>query len=241
MKQNDTNNDYSGLQELLNIDKALTNYNKKLVKIFYEELNIKEKGFNVMDFGAGIGTLSQLFYHQFNIKPICVEIDRTNIQYLKRKKFQVLKNLDLVNCKFDYIFSSNVLEHIQDDLNIIKLLSKKLKKDGKILFFVPAHQLLFSQLDISVGHYRRYAKKELIEKCSSAGLKILKCNYFDSIGFFISYIMKYLKYDPKNGLGNIKSLRIYDKFIFPVSMILDQIGFDKIIGKNLIIICSKDE
>ena len=241
MKQNDINNDYSGLQELLNIDEALTNYNKKLVKIFYEELNIKEEACNVMDFGAGIGTLSQLFYHQFNIKPICVEIDTTNIQYLKRKKFQVFKNLDLVKCKFDYIFSSNVLEHIQDDLKTIKLLSKMLKKNGKILFFVPAHKFLFSQLDISVGHYRRYAKKELVEKCSSAGLKILKCNYFDSIGLLISYIMKYLKYDPKNGLGNIKSLKIYDKFIFPVSMIVDEIGFDKIIGKNLIIICSKDE
>ena len=239
MKQSDKNTNYSGLQELLNVEIGLANYNLELVKMFHKELKVK-KPCKILDFGAGIGTLSKLFFKEFQIKPICIEIDKTNIKYLKARKFELYERLDQIDYKFDYIFSSNVLEHIYDDFNIIKMLSDNLTKNGKIILFVPAFECLFSDLDVSVGHYRRYSKNDLMKKCLDSGLKILKCNYFDSIGFFVSYFMKFLKYDPKNGLGNVNSFKLYDKFILPVSLLTDKCGLNKIVGKNLVIICCKE-
>jgi hypothetical protein len=42
-----------------------------------------------------------------------------------------------------------------------------------------------------------------------------------------------LGYKGKVGIGSKKSLVIYDKFVYPISKILDKLFFKKIIGKNL--------
>ena len=55
---------------------------------------------------------------------------------------------------------------------------------------MPAFQFLFSSMDQAVGHYRRYEKNELINKCMKAGFKINKIYFDDSLGFFCIYIPK---------------------------------------------------
>ena len=91
-------------------------------------------------------------------------------------------------------------------------------------------------MDKSLGHYRRYEKKELIEKCKRAGFKIEKIQFDDSIGFFASILLKLCK--NHNTIINIKSLLFYDKVILPISFCLDYLGI-KIFGKNIVILCQK--
>ena len=49
------------------------------------------------------------------VKPICIEIDLENRKYLKSKGFVVFKSIFNPKNNFDAVFSSNVLEHIEDD------------------------------------------------------------------------------------------------------------------------------
>ena len=70
----------------------------------------------VIDFGAGIGTLSLIFRDKFNIQPLCLEIDKANKEYLEKRGFSIVDELD---DKVDLFFSSNVLEHIEDDLSVL--------------------------------------------------------------------------------------------------------------------------
>ena len=214
----------------------MTNYNNH---IFEVALNYFQNVEKCIDFGAGIGTLALIFRKKFNLNPICIEIDKENISYLKKRNFRSLKSLKNAPINNDLIFSSNVLEHIKNDQIILNLMKKKLKKGGILYLFLPAKMLLWSKMDEAVGHYRRYELKEIERKCENAGFKIKKIQYVDSIGFFASLALKIFGYNTNSGLGSRKSIKFYDKYIFPVSKIFDMIGLKYLFGKNLLIIAKK--
>jgi hypothetical protein len=95
-------------------------------------------------------------------------------------------------------------------------------------------------MDDVVGHYRRYEINDLKKKCKIAGLKIQSLHYADSIGFFASFAIKLFGYNKNSGIGSLSSLKFYDKWIFPLSKFLDSIGLKYLLGKNLILIASKN-
>ena len=64
------------------------------------------------------------------------------------------------------------MEHIKNDQEVITNLYDNLRKDGLLFLYVPAFQFLYSDMDKSVGHVRRYEKKELIRKVKKSGLKL---------------------------------------------------------------------
>ena len=233
--QNSKNSKYSGVIEKFNME-VMKNYNNH---IFEVALNYFKNAKKCVDFGAGIGTLALIFRKKFNINPVCIEIDEDNISYLKRRKFKFFKNLKSAPTENDLIFSSNVLEHIEDDQKTLNLMKKKLKKNGILYLFLPAKMILWSGMDEAVGHFRRYEFKEIKMKCEIAGFKIKKIHYVDSIGFFASLAIKFFGYNINDGLGSKKSIKFYDKYIFPISKIFDMIGFKYLFGKNLLIIAKK--
>jgi SAM-dependent methyltransferase len=235
IKQTKENTEYSGLQELLNLEE-IKNYNSSIVK---ESLKNIVSPKNVIDFGAGIGTLSMIF-RELSINTKCIEIDEVNKEYLIKRNFSVFDSLSQLKDSADLIFSSNVLEHIEDDLSILKELKKKLSPEGKIFLYLPAKMILWSKMDDVVGHYRRYEINDLKKKCEIAGLKIQSLHYADSIGFFASFAIKLFGYNKNSGIGSLSSLKFYDKWIFPLSKFLDSIGFKYLLGKNLILIASKN-
>ena len=234
--QNSKNTKYSGVTEKFNME-VMTNYNNHIVEVALSNFkNVKK----CIDFGAGIGTLALILRKKFNINPICIEIDEDNIDYLKKRKFKFVRNLKSAPSENDLIFSSNVLEHIKDDQNTLNLMKKKLKRNGILFLFLPAKMLIWSGMDEAVGHYRRYEFREIKMKCEKAGFNIKKIRYVDSIGFFASLAIKILWYNTNDGFGSKKSIKFYDKYIFPISKILDKLGFKHFIGKNLLIIAKKN-
>ena len=237
LTQSVENPEYSGTSELLNTENGLIGYSKAIVKKFHKNLNV-QKGSRILEFGAGIGFLAELFYSEHGIKPTCVEIDPSLCQYIKNKDFECFQTLDATHRKFQGIYTSNVLEHIEDDVASLKQLREFLEEGGKLAIYVPANPILFSAMDESVGHIRRYTKRELVKKTKLAGLKVNSVQYDDFLGFFASLLVKAIGYS-SSGLGSTGSLRFYDKVVYPISSILDTLGFKKIIGKNLFLVCEK--
>jgi predicted SAM-dependent methyltransferase len=175
------------------------------------------------------------------VKPECLEIDRNLRQILVERGFHRYEQLASIQKTFDAIYTSNVLEHIEDDVEVLKQLHSKLKQDGIIAIYVPAFMCLFSELDTAVGHYRRYSKKEIINKLKIAQFKVLDCWYVDSMGFFASLAVKFLGYKDSATVGRNKTFKIFDKYIYPISMIFDRFGFRYLFGKSLLVIAKKQE
>ena len=227
--------EYSGLEELLSTE-VMNNYNSYIVGMAMKYAQNPQK---VIDFGAGIGTLSLIFRDKYSIDPVCVEIDQKNREFLAKRGLTIQNELSSTVDDVDLIFSSNVLEHIEDDVFILRQMANKINADGKIFLYLPARMLLWSKLDEEVGHYRRYEYAELKNKCESAGLRLDALHFADSIGFFASFSMKLFGYNKDTGIGSAASLKFYDKWLFPISKILDTLGFKYCLGKNIILVASK--
>lgn len=244
-KQDDAQNEYHGKDELIVSENSLPNYNRFIVESFINSsklnnLDVVEKSlFRTLDFGAGYGALAIIWREKTRQDIECLEIDPEQIDVLKTRGFIAWNSVSEIKNKFRFIYSSNVLEHIEDDGKCLRELTTLLEPGGRIGIYVPAFMLLFSDLDRSVGHYRRYRKKDLIKKAEGAGLTVIKCQYVDSIGFFASLLIKILGWKSTGNIGSAKSLKMYDSVIFPVSRYLDRLTFGKVFGKNLILIAEK--
>lgn len=233
--QNEFNNEYSGIQELKIAEQGLQFYSNDIVKKMKQNLKI-EKHSSILDFGAGTGQLAEIWRSNYRINPICIEIDPNLEEILKLKNFKVFQKLNQIPHMLEFIYTSNVLEHIEDDVSTLIDIKNKLLVGGKLVIYVPALPFLFSAFDISVGHYRRYSKKELIKKVTESGLEVEKCYWNDSLGVLAAVIVKFLGYKRIVNLGNSRTFLIYDRVVYPISKILDSIIFKHLIGKNLFLV-----
>ena len=232
--QTENKTDYAGADELWANEKHLKNYNQDVVRLLSRPL---ESATAVLEFGAGIGTLATLWHARTKVRPDCLEVDPTLRRTLIERGFHCYESLDSLQTTFDGIYTSNVLEHVPDDLAALKQLRTKLRQGSNIAIFVPAFMCLYSDFDSAMGHYRRYSKAELLGKLEAARFKVLECRFVDSIGFFAWLSLKMRR--RKSGLGSATSLQLYDRYIYPVSRLLDGLGLKYVFGKNLLVIAQK--
>jgi len=237
-KQSITNCKYAGSGELYNNERFLVNYNRDLISKLSKYYQNSVGGGGVLEFGAGIATLANLWQLKTGVKPYCLEIDPNLLAVIKKRGFKCYQSFDRIKKKFDLIYTSNVLEHIKDDQLALNKLNSKLKDGGQLIIYVPAFQILYSDLDNSMGHYRRYQKRDLLLKIKKAGFDVTRVYYSDSIGFFTWLYTKWMGYFPNKSQ---ESMKTYDKFIFPFSKFFDALGCKFIFGKNLLVYANKSK
>ena len=97
---------------------------------------------------------------------------------------------DAYSHNFDSIYILDVLEHIDNEVEILKEARNYLTDSGKILVTVPAYQFLWSPHDDFVHHVRRYTKKSLRAVLEEAGYKVERLSYFNSILFPLALIQR---------------------------------------------------
>jgi len=135
----------------------------------------------------------------------------------------------------DSILYINVLEHVEDDLEELRVAHSMLASSGRVLVFVPAHQWLMGPFDHKVGHFRRYTRSSLITTVEGAGFTIRFSAYFDLLGI----LMWWLKYRVfKSDQMEAGLVSLYDRWGVPLSRILDSITNSQM-GKNVIVIGEK--
>lgn len=237
--QTSDNSKYSGVQKLVDFEIGLKNYNSHTAKLIFKNFSLNEtrnQKSKILDFGAGIGTIAEILRDKYLLNIECVEIDHGLIKVLKGKNFNAFASLENLTHKYRLIYTSNVLEHIENDLEALVKLRSAISENGKLLIYVPAQPVLFSNFDYQVGHFRRYKKKQLIKTVSEAGFTVEKCVYNDSLGFFAALLYKIKNKVSQNSDISQRNLLIYDKCIYPISRILDSLGLKYITGKNLLLI-----
>lgn len=163
----------------------LPHYNLWMMTLF-----TKHFGKDVLEIGSGLGGLSLLMPPKSNITLSDIRDDYYS--FLKKNFLKIVIKLDVeknipksLASKFDTIFSSNVFEHIKDDVAAMNNSYSLLEKGGKLLLFVPARPEIYGGLDVDMGHYRRYTKEELISKAKQANFKIISCYYANFPGYFL--------------------------------------------------------
>lgn len=135
----------------------------------------------------------------------------------------------------DSLIYVNVLEHVEDDAGELKLIRETLVPSGRCFIFVPALMSLYGKFDERIGHFRRYSKSEIEEKCERAGFKILISKYFDLAGIVPWWVKYRLLGSDTIGGG---SVRLYDQIVVPITRFFES-GIKPPIGKNILLVCEK--
>ena len=196
---------------------------------------------SVLDIGAGTGSFTiKLAKNGMDV----VYIDASEKYYeiaKERAKKEGLKNIKFIKDyfpskniknKFDNVVISGFIEHIEDDVKLLKDINKLLKPKGRLILLTSAYPFLYSNFDRAVGHYRRYTKKELNDKIVYSGFNVKFLKYWDILGIPILLITKITGKVPvtTNGLNSKFLNYILDKWfsIFENNMIIPM-GLDLIV------------
>ncbi len=231
-KSNSRATGYSGVDNL-ELMLLAKNYNNFLLR---EVARTGQNCSSAVDLGAGIGNFA-LKMREAGFSVICVEADKALSKRLCGYGFKVFSDLTKLQSEsVDYIYSLNVLEHIEDDSRILKTIYSKLRPGGKLLIYVPAFTILFSAMDRKVGHCRRYEKNAATRLLESAGFQVERSVYIDSLGFLVTLIFKIIG----NCSGDLTagSIKFFDTMIFPLSRLCDRV-LGRVLGKNLLIVANK--
>ena len=115
---------------------------------------------------------------------------------------------------WDAILCVNVLEHIREDqAELAKFHGCLAAKGGHLCLFVPARQEIYADIDRDFGHFRRYYKGGLARSLQQAGFEIVTLEYFNCVGYLAWWLNFCLL---KKRTFDVRSVRLYDRVIFPV-------------------------
>lgn len=199
-------------------------------------------GDTIVEVGAGMGDLSTILI-QTGLKQLYAFEPSSNIFPVLRARVKGHLQITAINECFspdllpepiDSVLYINVLEHIEDDHSELLKAYQALRGGGCLLLFVPALRWLFSEADRSVGHFRRYHKKELIKRVEEAGFEIEKARYFDLAGIIPWYVNFVIL---KNSFS-ARSVALYDRVIVPPMRLFEKV-FEPPVGKNLFLVARK--
>jgi len=220
---------YTGVENL-EVMREAENYNRYLFDLVRRNAGDAKR---IIDFGAGSGTFS-LRCAALDVEVTAVEPDQELRARLSEHGINVAADTSaLPDRGFDYAYSLNVLEHIDDDVEALRQLRSKLAPGGRMLIYVPAFPVLFTSMDTKVGHVRRYTRATLLRSVTAAGFTVDDIRYADSLGFFATLAFKLIS----NGGGDLdrRAVRLYDRLAFPLSRAVDVLTH-RWFGKNLVLL-----
>ncbi len=84
---------------------------------------------------------------------------------------------------YDMVAALDVVEHIEDDVATIDGIARRLRRGGRLLVTVPAHQWMWSAHDVVNHHKRRYSKRALKALITGSQLRLEAIGYFNSLLF----------------------------------------------------------
>ena len=226
------NAEYAGRDNLEAMLEA-RRYNEHLLSMVR---NVLHGGEVIVDFGAGIGTFARaLAAEGHSVR--CVEPDPAQSALIRDAGLTAQPSLQsLPAASADVIYTFNVLEHIQNDGDTMRELYGAIKPGGLLVVYVPAFPLLFSSMDRMVGHFRRYKRGDLRSKLEAAGFEVETVRYVDSVGFAVTLLYRLLGND--DGKIDASAVAIYDRWIFPVSVVADRV-LSSFVGKNVMAIARR--
>jgi SAM-dependent methyltransferase len=198
----------------------------------------------VLEVGAGIGQITELLLQEPGIERLAAVEPDARFAAMLRRQFPGLDiiqgTIDDVPAAptFDAILSVNVLEHIALDERELSVYHDRLaERRGTLCLFVPARPEIFGSIDRDFGHCRRYRRGELKRKLESVGFRVQHLSYFNLAGYFAWWWNYCLR--QQHGF-NAASVRLFDRFIFPLQHKIESRLLRPPIGQSLLALATAD-
>ena len=145
----------------------------------------------ILDVGCGTGANLKMLanYGQaegVDISPQAVEFCRE--RGLDTVKLGAAEQLPYENDSFELVTALDVIEHLDDDVAGLREIRRVLRRDGRVLLFVPAFMFLWGVQDDVSNHRRRYTLSSLVKAVEEAGFAVEWSSYAN-ISFFLPVLL----------------------------------------------------
>jgi 2-polyprenyl-3-methyl-5-hydroxy-6-metoxy-1,4-benzoquinol methylase len=188
-------------------------------------------GRRILEVGCGIGTMSRKLTEFADII-VGIEPNASCIARVEEAMRDVpsfsLRPCHLEECDprelathhFDTVYCVNVLEHIHDDVEALRMFRDVIVPTGHVLIFVPAIQAVYGPLDAELGHHRRYSKRTLAQAFERAGLELIMIRYTNPIGL-IGWA--YNSYITKARVHSVGQVKLFERLVAPWALPLERL------------------
>jgi len=209
------------------------------------KLVVGELGKRVVEVGCGIGNFTGMLLDREAVialdrEPDCIA--RLEARFPGRANLYAVVGdashpsiSDLARFKPDSCVLLNVLEHLEDDAEVLRRLGSILASDGVVVLLVPAWPALYGPIDRNLGHHRRYTRHSIFALAEQAGLRVQKTRYVNFTGFFGWW------WNAKVLLREAQSERqiaVFDRFVVPISSRLEAV-LPPPLGQSLLAVLTK--
>lgn len=163
-------------------------------KIIYEVINEYSINGPIFDVGGGNGYVSS-YLNRLGFDVVLVEpgIDgclNGRSRGLKNVINSIFDNTHFYPASIPNVGIFDVLEHIENPHQFLKIIHTNMIPDGRLFITVPAFNALWSEEDNHAGHYRRYRVKEICKLIDEYGFEMLYASYFYSFLVIPIYIFR---------------------------------------------------
>jgi SAM-dependent methyltransferase len=137
----------------------------------------------MLEIGCGIGGVVAELRQLGHLQLTAAEVSIDGLRFA-RTRFPDVEFIQLdataipFHADFDVIGAFDVLEHIEADQRVMRGVHEALRPDGLFIITVPQYPWMWSALDETVRHKRRYQRSELLAKLRQNEFEVLFCSSF---------------------------------------------------------------
>lgn len=185
-----------------------------------------EPGSNILDVGCGTGGFAAKISNKY--QAMGLDTSKLALEYCQKRGLTKLFHMKLDDFPkseqiIDAITMLDVIEHIDDDLEVLQQARSILKEKGWLVVTVPAYMWLWSKHDEVHMHKRRYTKEKLNSIIQKAGFDIQFSSYFNTFLFPAAAL--------KRIMGKIFGENKSEQPVEPVSPLLNKL-FTKVFSSE---------
>jgi SAM-dependent methyltransferase len=141
-----------------------------------------QSGAEIVDYGCGTGaTAVKLRDSGFRVTAADVSEPSLGACRVANLPTIDLRQQRIPAASADAVLACDVIEHVENDIELLVELRQALRPAGRLIMTVPAYEFLWSGEDYVSEHFRRYTRPMLLERVASAGYTPVWCSYFNTL------------------------------------------------------------